>query len=85
MLRRVLLANGLDMTKGDYELLALGATGARLDSMIKGETFAGVLNSPFDLKALDAGMKFIGGSLMNPAILLHPSIHVPENVAVQFS
>ena len=62
VLRRVLLANGLDMTKGDYELVALGSTGARLESMIKGETFAGVLNSPFDLKALDAGMKFMGDS-----------------------
>jgi len=62
VLRRVLLANGLDMTKGDYELVALGATGARLDSMIKGETFAGVLNPPFDVKALDAGMRKIGDS-----------------------
>jgi len=62
VLRRVLLANGLDMTKGDYELVALGATGARLDSMIKGETFAGVLNPPFDIKALDAGMRKIGDS-----------------------
>ena len=62
VLRRVLLANGLDMTKGDYELIALGATGARLDSMIKGETFAGVLNPPFDIKALDAGMRKIGDS-----------------------
>jgi ABC-type nitrate/sulfonate/bicarbonate transport system substrate-binding protein len=62
VLRRVLLANGLDMTKGDYELVALGATGARLESMIKGETFAGVLNSPFDLKALAAGMRKIGDS-----------------------
>ena len=62
VLRRVLLANGLDMTKGDYELVALGATGARLDSMVKGETFAGVLTSPFDVKALDAGMRRIGDS-----------------------
>jgi ABC-type nitrate/sulfonate/bicarbonate transport system substrate-binding protein len=62
VLRRILLANGLDMTKGDYELVALGATGARLDSMIKGETFAGVLNPPFDVKALDAGMRKIGDS-----------------------
>ena len=62
VLRRVLLANGLDMTKGDYELVALGATAARLDSMIKGETFAGVLNSPFDNKALDACMRKIGDS-----------------------
>jgi len=62
VLRRVLLANGLDMNKGDYELVALGATGARLESMIKGETFAGVLNPPFDIKALDAGMRRIGDS-----------------------
>lgn len=62
VLRRVLLANGLDMTKGDYELVALGATGARLESMVKGETFAGVLNPPFDIKAIDAGMRKIGDS-----------------------
>ena len=62
VLRRVLLANGLDMIKGDYELVALGSTGARLASMIKGETFAGVLNPPFDGKALDAGMRRIGDS-----------------------
>jgi ABC-type nitrate/sulfonate/bicarbonate transport system substrate-binding protein len=46
VLRRILLANGLDMTKGDYDLVALGATSARLESMIKGETYAGVLNPP---------------------------------------
>jgi ABC-type nitrate/sulfonate/bicarbonate transport system substrate-binding protein len=62
VLRRILLANGLDMTKGDYELVALGATGARLESMIKGETYAGVLTPPFDVKALDAGMRRIGDS-----------------------
>jgi ABC-type nitrate/sulfonate/bicarbonate transport system substrate-binding protein len=62
VLRRVLLAHGLDMTKGDYELIALGATGARFESMLKGETFAGVLTSPFDIKALDAGMRRIGDS-----------------------
>jgi len=59
VLRRVLLANGLDMTKGDYEL---GATGARLESMIKGETYAAILNPPFDAKALAAGMRRIGDS-----------------------
>ena len=62
VLRRVLLANGLDMTRGDYELVALGTTALRLESMIKGETFAGVLNPPFDAKALDAGMRRIGDS-----------------------
>ncbi len=62
VLRRVLLAHGLDMTKGDYELVALGATGARLESMAKGDTYAGVLNPPFDTKALSAGMRRIGDS-----------------------
>jgi ABC-type nitrate/sulfonate/bicarbonate transport system substrate-binding protein len=50
------------MTKDDYELVALGATGARLESMTKGETFAAILNSPFDVKALAAGMRRIGDS-----------------------
>jgi ABC-type nitrate/sulfonate/bicarbonate transport system substrate-binding protein len=62
VLRRILLANGLDMSRGDYELVALGATGARLESMLKGETFAGVLTSPFDVKAVAAGMRRIGDS-----------------------
>ena len=62
VLRRVLLANGLDLNRGDYELVAVGATGQRLDSMVKGETFAGILTSPFDTKAIDAGMRRIGDS-----------------------
>jgi hypothetical protein len=45
-MRRVLLAHGLDLNRGDYELVALGATGQRLESMAKGETFAGILNPP---------------------------------------
>lgn len=62
VLRRVLLANGLDLNRGDYELVAVGATGQRLESMMKGETFAGILTSPFDTKAIDAGMRRIGDS-----------------------
>lgn len=62
VLRRILLANGLDLNRGDYELVALGATGQRLESMVKGETFAGILNAPFDIKAMDAGMRRIGDS-----------------------
>ena len=62
VLRRVLLAHGLDMTKGDYELVALGATGARLESMAKGDTYAGVLNPPFDRRLSSAGMRRIGDS-----------------------
>ena len=56
VLRRVLLAHGLEMERGDYRLVALGTTGLRLDSMTRGETFAGILNSPWDAKAAAAGM-----------------------------
>ena len=56
VLRRVLLAHGLEMERGDYRLIAKGTTEYRLDSMIQGETFAGVLNAPWDAKAATAGM-----------------------------
>jgi ABC-type nitrate/sulfonate/bicarbonate transport system substrate-binding protein len=56
VLRRVLLAHGLEMDRGDYSLVAKGTTGLRLDSMVAGETFAGVLNPPWDAKAAAAGM-----------------------------
>ena len=57
VLRYLLRKNGLEMERGDYTLVPLGSTGFRLDSMIRGETFAGVLNAPWDGKATDAGMK----------------------------
>ena len=44
------------MDRGDYELIPKGTTGYRLDSMTHGETFAGVLNPPWDAKAAAAGM-----------------------------
>ena len=56
VLRRVLLAHGLEMERGGYTLIAKGTTGHRLDSMMQGETFAGVLNPPWDVKAAAAGM-----------------------------
>lgn len=56
VLRRILLAHGLEMERGDYTLLPKGATGHRLESMIQGESFAGVLNPPWDAKADAAGM-----------------------------
>ncbi|MGE5217356.1 MAG: ABC transporter substrate-binding protein [Chloroflexota bacterium] len=56
VLRRVLLAHGLEMERRDYWLIAKGTTGYRLDSMISGETFAGVLNPPWNVKAEAAGM-----------------------------
>jgi ABC-type nitrate/sulfonate/bicarbonate transport system substrate-binding protein len=57
VLRRVLLAHGLAMDRGDYTLIPKGTTGYRLESMAQGETFAGVLNPPWDQKAEAAGMK----------------------------
>lgn len=51
VLRRVLLAHGLDFARGDYELVPLGSTGPRLESMTRGETFAAILNPPWDRKA----------------------------------
>jgi ABC-type nitrate/sulfonate/bicarbonate transport system substrate-binding protein len=57
VLRRILLAHGLEMDRGDYSLIPKGTTGHRLESMQQGETFAGVLNSPWDKKAEAAGHK----------------------------
>ena len=57
VLRRILLAHGLEMERGDYTLSPKGATGHRLESMNQRETFAGVLNPPWDAKANAAGMK----------------------------
>ncbi|HWO42046.1 MAG TPA: ABC transporter substrate-binding protein [Candidatus Eisenbacteria bacterium] len=56
VLRRVLRAHGLEMERGDYTLVAKGATGPRLESMMRGETFAAILNPPWDGKAAAAGM-----------------------------
>ena len=63
VLRRILLANGLDLKRGDYELVPAGATGLRLESMTRGETFAGILNPPFDDKAVAAGLVRMGDHL----------------------
>lgn len=56
VLRRILLSHGLDLNRGDYELVPAGATGHRLESMKRGETFAGILNPPWDAQAAAAGM-----------------------------
>ncbi len=58
VLRRVLLAHGLEMDRGDYRLVAKGTTEYRLDSMIAGETCAGVLNAPWDAKAAAGMVRF---------------------------
>jgi ABC-type nitrate/sulfonate/bicarbonate transport system substrate-binding protein len=62
VLRRVLLEQGLDFAKGDYQLVAVGNTPLRLDSMVKGDTFAAVLTPPSDAHAVAAGMVRLGDS-----------------------
>src|SRR5689334_19466161 len=42
VLRKVLLAHDLDMTRGDYDLVVVGNTPLRLESMKRGETVAGI-------------------------------------------
>lgn len=56
VLRRILLAHDLDLKRGDYEIIPVGATELRLESMKRGETFAAILTAPFDTQATEAGM-----------------------------
>jgi ABC-type nitrate/sulfonate/bicarbonate transport system substrate-binding protein len=60
VLRRILLAHDLDLTRGDYELVAVGATGQRFESLTRGDTFAAILNPPWDTRANAAGMVRLG-------------------------
>jgi ABC-type nitrate/sulfonate/bicarbonate transport system substrate-binding protein len=60
VLRRILLGHGLDLNRNDYRLVPAGATGHRLESMKRGETFAGILNAPWDAQAAAAGMVRLG-------------------------
>ncbi len=62
VLRRILLDKGMDFTKGDYELVRVGNTPLRLESMKKGDTFAGILTPPTDTQAAAAGMVRLGDS-----------------------
>jgi len=59
VLRKILLAHGLDLDRGDYRLDGVGATGPRFESMNGGKTFAGILNPPWDRKAEEAGLRRI--------------------------
>jgi len=60
VLRRILLAHDLDLDRGDYQLVAVGATEHRLESMKRGETFAAILNPPVDAQAEAAGFTRFG-------------------------
>tara|TARA_R110000787_G_scaffold119616_6_gene230535 strand:- start:385 stop:1314 length:930 start_codon:yes stop_codon:yes gene_type:complete len=57
VLRHMLEKNGLP--PGSYEMVPVGGTGERLDSLIKGEHVAALLNPPFTSRALEAGLKVL--------------------------
>jgi ABC-type nitrate/sulfonate/bicarbonate transport system substrate-binding protein len=54
VLRRILLAHGLDYARGDYSLIAIGAR--RVPSLERGETFASLLFSNDEADASSAGL-----------------------------
>ena len=56
VLRRILLSSGLDLKRGDYEVVAAGAPAQRVDSMTRGETYAGIVNIPLDVRAKAEGL-----------------------------
>lgn len=56
VLRRILLNNGLDLKRGDFELVPAGAPAQRVESMKRGDTYAGIINIPVDVQAKAAGL-----------------------------
>jgi ABC-type nitrate/sulfonate/bicarbonate transport system substrate-binding protein len=54
VLRRVLLAHGLDLDRGDYELVPVG--GRREGSLARGETFAAILSTQEEAQARADGL-----------------------------
>jgi ABC-type nitrate/sulfonate/bicarbonate transport system substrate-binding protein len=60
VLRRILLAHGLDFKLGDYEMVRVGATRLRVESLMRGEIAATILNPPFDAQAKNGGMARLG-------------------------
>ena len=58
VLRRILQEHNLELDR-DYTFVPAGATGYRLESMEKGETFAGVLNPPWSKRAEEVGMRLM--------------------------
>lgn len=60
VLRRILQAHGLELDKCDYSLVPAGATPQRHASLTSGETFAAILNPPWDQRAIEDGMTRFG-------------------------
>jgi ABC-type nitrate/sulfonate/bicarbonate transport system substrate-binding protein len=60
VLRRLLLAHGLDFARGDYALVAVGGNPQRVESMRRGDTSAAILTPPYDATAREAGLRQLG-------------------------
>ena len=60
VLRRMLLAHGLDLNRGDFTLVGAGAPQQRLDSITSGETYGGILNPPWNILGEQAGLHQLG-------------------------
>ncbi len=60
VLRRLLLAHDLDFARGDYELVAVGGTPERLDSLLRHDTWGAILNPPYSEAARAAGLRQLG-------------------------
>jgi ABC-type nitrate/sulfonate/bicarbonate transport system substrate-binding protein len=56
VLRRILQEHGLELDR-DYQFVAVGGTPARLESLTRGETFAGVMSTGLEVPARAAGLR----------------------------
>jgi ABC-type nitrate/sulfonate/bicarbonate transport system substrate-binding protein len=59
VLRRVVQTQGLELDR-DYSFLAVGATAARFQALQDERGVAAILNPPFDIQGLAAGMRRLG-------------------------
>jgi ABC-type nitrate/sulfonate/bicarbonate transport system substrate-binding protein len=55
VLRRILLAHDLDLDRGDYEFVPEGTTILRLESMLRGDTYGGILSTDLESPAQAPG------------------------------
>jgi ABC-type nitrate/sulfonate/bicarbonate transport system substrate-binding protein len=60
VLRRLLLAHGLDLARGDYSLVGVGGNPERVASVRRGNTVAAILTPPYDAAAREAGLRQLG-------------------------
>jgi ABC-type nitrate/sulfonate/bicarbonate transport system substrate-binding protein len=60
VLRKLLLAHGLDLDRGDYTLVVVGGPQRRLDSLARGETFAALLGTGSEAAVPGAGLRALG-------------------------